>query len=155
MKTENLSEEVTIQEGGVELSGTLAYPSAAHGVVLFAHGSGSSRFSPRNREVARVLNDAGFWTLLFDLLSDEESEDRAKVFDIPLLASRLVLATKWLKQQKRWAGLPIGYFGASTGAGAALWAAADLGKEISAVVSRGAGRIWRSRAFARSRLPRS
>ena len=137
MKKANASEDVRIREDGVELRGTLTYPSAAQGVVLFAHGSGSSRLSPRNQQVSQVLNDAGFWTLLFDLLSEEESEDRAKVFDIPLLSSRLVLATRWLQRQRQWSGLPIGYFGASTGAAAALWAASELGDEIGAVVSRG------------------
>jgi putative phosphoribosyl transferase len=106
-------------------------------VVLFAHGSGSSRNSPRNRFVADVLADAGLGTLLFDLLTPEEEQDRANVFDIGLLAGRLGDATRWLHDQPGLAGARIGYFGASTGAGAALWAAAEPGIDIAAVVSRG------------------
>jgi len=128
-------QSVNIVDGTVRLQGDLIVPSGATGLVLFAHGSGSSRKSPRNQQVAATLNQAGFATLLFDLLSDAESADRNNVFDIPLLAGRLVLATRWAKRTVK--DLPIGYFGASTGGGAALWAAADLGKEISAVVSRG------------------
>ena len=123
--------------GGVVLSGELAGPAAPIGVVVFAHGSGSSRRSPRNLAVARTLNDAGLATLLFDLLTDDEATDRAKVFDIGLLADRLVAATRWLQHDPDVAGYPLGYFGASTGAAAALWAAAELGVDIAAVVSRG------------------
>jgi putative phosphoribosyl transferase len=122
---------------GVTLPGELAGPAAAAGVVVFAHGSGSSRRSPRNLAVARTLNDAGLATLLFDLLTDDEAIDRAKVFDIGLLADRLVAATRWLQHEPEVAGSPVGYFGASTGAAAALWAAAELGTDIAAVVSRG------------------
>jgi putative phosphoribosyl transferase len=104
---------------------------------VFAHGSGSSRHSPRNRYVAEVLNEAGLATLLFDLLSLSEEHDRAYVFDIELLADRLVRVTTWLRDQPDVAGLPVGYFGASTGAAAALWAAADPGADTAAVVSRG------------------
>jgi len=117
--------------------GALIVPPGAKGLVLFAHGSGSGRHSPRNRYVASVLNQAGLGTLLFDLLTDEEELDRSNVFDIELLARRLVDVTAWLRRQPDLAGLPVGYFGASTGAGAALWAASGAGVEIGAVVSRG------------------
>lgn len=115
----------------------LAMPSAAKGVVIFAHGSGSGRLSPRNQYVSRSLNESGFGTLVADLLTEEESLDRTKIFDIPLLAERLVAMTRWVQALPEAQGLPISYFGASTGAGAALWAAGELGSEISAVVSRG------------------
>jgi len=129
--------EVEIPADAVTLPGILGMPKGATGVVLFAHGSGSGRFSPRNQFVARVLQEAGFGTLLLDLLTVSESEDRRCVFDIALLARRLLAATEWTRQQADLKGLPIGYFGASTGAGAALVAAAHEGKQISAVVSRG------------------
>ena len=112
-------------------------PGRAAGIVVFAHGSGSSRHSPRNRYVAAVLNQAGLGTLLFDLLTPAEEVDRANVFDIGLLARRLAGVTGWLRAQPGAAGLPVGYFGASTGAAAALWAAAEPGAGIAAVVSRG------------------
>jgi predicted phosphoribosyltransferase/dienelactone hydrolase len=126
---------VVIPIGGVRLEGDLTLPAAARAVVLFAHGSGSSRKSPRNRQVARTLNAGGLGTLLFDLLTPDEAEDREKVFDIDLLAERLAAATAWLSRETK--GLQIGYFGASTGAAAALEAAAKLGDGIAAVVSRG------------------
>jgi putative phosphoribosyl transferase len=126
-----------IEVGGVRLAGDLAVPASPVGVVVFAHGSGSSRHSPRNRWVAGALNQAGLATLLLDLLTPEEELDRAKVFDIGLLAQRLVGSTRWLGGQPQVGRLPVGYFGASTGAGAALWAAAELGGQIAAVVSRG------------------
>jgi putative phosphoribosyl transferase len=107
------------------------------GAVVFAHGSGSSRLSPRNVQVARHLNENRLETLLFDLLTPEEELDRGNVFDIPLLVDRLETATSWLRRRPEALGLPIGFFGASTGAAAALWAAAELGHEIRAVVSRG------------------
>jgi pimeloyl-ACP methyl ester carboxylesterase len=116
------------------MSGDLIVPDAAQGLVVFVHGSGSSRHSPRNRYVAGALNEAGLGTLLFDLLTPEEEADRANVFDIPLLAGRLLERTG---QARESAGLPIGYFGASTGAAAALWAAAEPGNAITAIVSRG------------------
>jgi putative phosphoribosyl transferase len=106
-------------------------------VVVFAHGSGSSRLSPRNLEVARSLNHGGLATVLFDLLTAEEERDRANVFDIELLAARLVGATAWVRRRADVGTLPVSYFGASTGAAAALWAAAELPGEIAAVVSRG------------------
>jgi dienelactone hydrolase len=125
----------------VNLSGDLTVPDAATGIVLFAHGSGSSRKSPRNRYVARVLEQGGLGTLLFDLLTPEEEavdlRTRHLRFDIPLLSSRLIGATDWLARQADWAGLPIGYFGASTGAAAALIAAARRPELVGAVVSRG------------------
>lgn len=185
----NSSREVTIRCQEVALEGTLMVPEQATGLVIFAHGSGSSRHSPRNQFVARSLNDRGFATLLMDLLTEEESADRRNVFDIGLLGRRVVEVTQWVvreglgfeacglgRQQPRsgqdslspWeragvrvrpatdqespdsrlspevsspkpqaSALPIGYFGASTGAGAALVAAAELGDQIKAVVSRG------------------
>jgi putative phosphoribosyl transferase len=130
--------EVRVPAGaGVELLGDLVLPESAQGLVVFAHGSGSSRHSPRNRQVARALNERRLATLLLDLLTIDEELDRANVFDIALLADRLVAATRWAQREPQIASLPVGYFGASTGAGAALWAAAELGEEIGAVVSRG------------------
>lgn len=128
-------EEVTA--GPVRLGGHLTVPEQPTGVVVFAHGSGSSRHSPRNRFVANALNQAGLATLLFDLLTPAEEHDRANVFDIELLADRLAGVTGWLRDQSEVAGLRVGYFGASTGAAAALWAAANPGAAIAAVVSRG------------------
>jgi putative phosphoribosyl transferase len=122
---------------GVALVGDLRLPDAAAGLVIFAHGSGSSRHSPRNRQVAEALNEAGFATLLFDLLTGEEERDRANVFDIGLLAQRLLVVTRWAQEDDDLEHLPISYFGASTGAGAALRAAAQIGGDIRAVVSRG------------------
>lgn len=127
---------IPLEHGG-ELVGDLALPAAAAALVVFAHGSGSSRHSARNRQVARWLNERRFATLLLDLLTMEEELDRANVFDIGLLAHRLVAATEWKRGQPALAALSTGYFGASTGAGAALCAAADLGDEVGAVVSRG------------------
>ncbi|WP_292993685.1 dienelactone hydrolase family protein [Nitrosomonas sp.] len=128
---------VKIPAGSVELSGELILPSAASGVVLFAHGSGSSRFSPRNTFVANVLQQQGIGTLLFDLLTRAEDQDYAMRFDIDLLTRRLLAATAWLQANPEAKALRIGYFGASTGAAAALQAAAEMGSEIAAVVSRG------------------
>jgi dienelactone hydrolase len=120
------------------LEGTLAVPAgAACGLVLFAHGSGSSRLSPRNAAVAAALRGAGLATLLFDLLSEAEAADRANIFDIPLLGGRLASATAWTRAEPRTNALPIGYFGASTGAAAALVAAARPDMTVGAVVSRG------------------
>jgi putative phosphoribosyl transferase len=121
----------------LDLEGILGLPAgSARGLVLFAHGSGSGRLSPRNTYVADALREAGLATLLFDLLSEDESVDRANVFDIPLLADRLVAATQWAQAAEATRILPIGYFGASTGAAAALVAAARL-STIAAIVSRG------------------
>ncbi len=130
-------EEIQVTAGQVSVAGHLTIPQRAKGAVVFAHGSGSSRHSPRNRYVAEVLNNAGFATVLFDLLTPEEEGNRANVFDIALLASRLVYVTAWLASQPDTASLPVGYFGASTGAGAALAAAAHPGVKVAAVVSRG------------------
>jgi putative phosphoribosyl transferase len=128
----------TVQIPPFRLEGSLGLPaSPATGLVLFAHGSGSSRHSPRNNFVADALRQAGLATLLFDLLSETEAEDRVNVFDIGLLANRLVAATAWARSFAKTRSLPIGYFGASTGAAAALVAAAQLGDGIGAVVSRG------------------
>ncbi|MFI7300966.1 phosphoribosyltransferase family protein [Streptomyces sp. NPDC050121] len=129
--------EADVQAGATVLRGQLTVPEGATGVVLFAHGSGSSRHSPRNRFVAAGLNRAGLGTLLFDLLTEEEEIDRANVFDTGLLARRLADATGWLRGQPETEGLAVGYFGASTGAAAALWAAGEPGARIAAVVSRG------------------
>jgi putative phosphoribosyl transferase len=129
--------EVVIAAGPARLTGHLSTPGGGAGMVVFAHGSGSSRSSPRNRFVAGVLATAGLGTLLFDLLTAEEEQDRANVFNIGLLASRLGAVTRWMQGQPGLAGVPIGYFGASTGAAAALWAAAEPGGEVAAVVSRG------------------
>ncbi|MFD0257096.1 phosphoribosyltransferase family protein [Kitasatospora indigofera] len=129
--------EVTVLADGSRLGGRLTVPDGATGVVVFAHGSGSSRHSPRNRFVADVLNRAGLATLLFDLLTEAEEPDRQKVFDVALLGGRLAQVTDRLTYE-RWAvGLPFGYFGASTGAAAALWAAGQDGAQPAAVVSRG------------------
>jgi len=121
----------------VRLPGDLTIPAGAAGLVVFAHGSGSGRHSPRNRAVARALNDAGLGTLLLDLLTPAEEGDRANVFDIPLLAARLGGATAWSLDDEDARGLPVGFFGASTGAGAAVWAAAEPGSPVRAIVSRG------------------
>jgi putative phosphoribosyl transferase len=129
--------EVVIAAGSARLPGDLSTPGGGAGMVLFAHGSGSGRRSPRNRFVADVLATAGLGTLLFDLLTAEEERDRANVFDIGLLAGRLGAATRWMHEQPGLAGARVGYFGASTGAAAALWAAAEPGGEVAAVVSRG------------------
>lgn len=129
--------EVTVAAGQVHLAGQLTLPAAAPGIVLFAHGSGSSRHSPRNRYVAEVLSQAGLGTLLLDLLTPAEELDRANVFDIGLLGPRLVGATHWLTDELGSDVPPIGYFGASTGAAAALVAATDPGVDVDAVVSRG------------------
>jgi len=121
----------------IGLPGTLNVPRSAYALVVFAHGSGSSRLSPRNRAVASALNRRGIATLLFDLLTPAEEADRSNVFNIPLLASRLVDAVNWIDGQTFLARLPLGLFGASTGAAAALVAAANLPHRVGAVVSRG------------------
>lgn len=121
----------------IGLAGTLNVPRNAYALVAFAHGSGSSRLSPRNRVVASALNDRGIATLLFDLLTPAEEADRTNVFNVPLLAVRLVDAVNWLDGQPSVARLPLGLFGASTGAAAALVAAANLPDRVGAVVSRG------------------
>lgn len=132
-----IDRQVDVIAGPLLLSGHLTIPAKAEGMVIFAHGSGSSRHSRRNRRVAETLTEAGLGTLLFDLLTPHEELNHTYVFDIELLAERLVGATKWLVSQLGTANYPIGFFGASTGAAAALWAAADLGSDVNAVVSRG------------------
>ncbi len=129
------SREISIPPIG--LRGTLTAPRNVHALVVFAHGSGSSRLSPRNRAVADALNTGGMATLLFDLLTTTEEADRRTVFNIHLLADRLVTAVNWLNEEPYLAALPLGLFGASTGAAAALVAAANLPQRIGAVVSRG------------------
>ncbi|OJY51984.1 phosphoribosyltransferase family protein [Pseudonocardia sp. 73-21] len=129
--------DVEVAVPGRSLHGHLTVPEGPLGVVVFAHGSGSGRLSPRNRRVAAVLQRAGLATLLLDLLSPREERDRANVFDVDLLAVRLAGATAWVRRQPGCEGLPVALFGASTGAAAALWAAADPDADIAAVVSRG------------------
>jgi len=132
---------VRVPVGGAFLNGDLSRPAKAQGLVVFAHGSGSSRLSPRNQYVARVLEGRGLATLLIDLLTPHEEaideQTRHLRFDIPLLAGRLVAIVEWLKHQTDTASLPIGLFGASTGGGAALMAAAARPQHVGAVVSRG------------------
>ena len=142
-----------VSVGPHRLKGFLAVPSSLKGLIIFAHGSGSGRFSPRNNHVAGALQDAGFATLLLDLLTPEEEGYRPNVFDIPLLASRLVEATDWAEGTASLHGVPIGYFGASTGAGAALLAAAQADGRIRAVVSRGGRPDLAGAALARVKAP--
>lgn len=129
--------QVSITGDGISLDGILGLPEQPRGVIAFAHGSGSGRFSPRNQFVARRLEEGGLATLLLDLLAPDEADDRRKVFDIDLLADRLLLAQSWLQTHARTKQLRAGYFGASTGAGAALQAAARQPETVGAVVSRG------------------
>src|SRR5690606_37015675 len=128
--------DVVVDAGGVELPGRLTVPTGATGLVIFAHGSGSSRLSPRNQQVAATLQDAGRGTLRFDVLKPVEAEDRANGFDIELLASRMEAAISWAGGRDT-GKLPIGLFGASTGAAAALWASTEPGVKVNAIVSRG------------------
>jgi len=137
----------------VRLNGILALPVPSRAVVVFAHGSGSSRLSPRNTYVATALNQAGLATLLFDLLTEEEAVDRANVFDIPLLAHRLEMAGDWAASDERTRHLPVGYFGASTGAAAALVAASAARGNVFAVVSRGGRPDLAMGALDRVRAP--
>lgn len=132
-----LRKSVSIPADHLSLEGELALPDGSSSVVLFAHGSGSSRFSPRNNYVASVLQQAGIGTLLFDLLTHEEDRDYETRFDIKLLTRRLLAATAWIREYPATHAFRLGYFGASTGAAAALQAAARLGSGIAAVVSRG------------------
>jgi putative phosphoribosyl transferase len=133
--------QVEVRTSDALLGGELAVPETAHGLVVFVHGSGSSRHSPRNQFVARSLQECGLATLLFDLLTEKEEQEEVYTrhlrFDVGMLARRLLDATEWLRDQEEAQGVPIGYFGSSTGAAAGLIAAAELGKEIAAVVSRG------------------
>lgn len=130
-------QSISIPAGHVSLEGELILPPSTNSVVLFAHGSGSSRFSPRNTYVAKVLHHHGIGTLLFDLLTSEEDRNYETRFDITLLTQRLLAATEWLQTNPATQALHVGYFGASTGAAAALQAAAKMGGKIAAVVSRG------------------
>jgi pimeloyl-ACP methyl ester carboxylesterase len=143
----------TLRLPAVGTEGALSLPGGARGIVLFAHGSGSSRFSPRNTYVAAALQKAGMATFLFDLLTAEEAADRAKVFDIPLLAERLLLASEAIRQDSATRALALGYFGASTGAGAALAAAAGARFPVGAVVSRGGRPDLAGPALARVQAP--
>jgi dienelactone hydrolase len=147
------SHEVSV--GSLGLPGTLQIPHGAFSLIIFAHGSGSSRSSPRNRMVADALNKAGMATLLFDLLKPEEepAHHRAKVFDIPLLSQRLSEAVEWADENTPLSNIPIGLFGASTGAAAALTVAADSPDRIGAVVSRGGRPDLAADALAAVRAP--
>ena len=131
------NEEVVVAAGRVRLAGRLTVPAQARGVVVFAHGSGSSRHSPRNRHVAELLQRSGFATLLMDLLDEGEDATRDAVFDIERLAARLTAAGDWVRGEPECRGLPMGWFGASTGAAAALRAAAEPQAGVAAIVSRG------------------
>ncbi|RQG95480.1 dienelactone hydrolase family protein [Natrarchaeobius chitinivorans] len=144
---------VTIPVDGVELEGSLEVPPDAAGVVVFAHGSGSSRKSPRNNYVADVIRRRGLGTLLFDLLTEVEDRDRENRFDIPLLTDRLVAVTEWLRSREDTREVPVGYFGSSTGAAAALRAAARFGNDVDAVVSRGGRVDMASEALEAVRAP--
>jgi putative phosphoribosyl transferase len=144
---------VRIPAGKRWLEGILSVPDRARGVVAFAHGSGSGRFSPRNQFVAQVLQEAGLATLLLDLLEESEADDRRKVFDIGLLAERLSYAAAWLRDEPQTQALRLGYFGASTGAGAALVAAARQPEAVTAIVSRGGRPDLAGAALARVTAP--
>jgi len=146
--------EVVLNIGGARLPGSLVIPERASGLVVFAHGSGSSRHSPRNRFVAAALNRAGLGTLLADLLTGEEELSRSYVFNVPLLAARLAGITGWLRSEPATAAIPLGYFGASTGAAAALWAAgASPPLPVAAIVSRGGRPDLAGRRLAQVRAP--
>jgi len=148
---------VSVSVDSVTLEGTLSVPTSARGVVLFAHGSGSSRHSPRNRYVADLLNEGGLATLLIDLLTASEQEVDMQTaqlrFDIAFLAKRLVVITEWLHRHREVSGLEIGHFGASTGAGAALVAAAEIPRLVRAVVSRGGRPDLAGSALERVEVP--
>jgi len=153
VKETGFHELVAIPVDGVKLEGMLIVPERASGVVLFVHGSGSSRLSPRNSFVAGNLNDAGYGTLLMDLLTKQEDAQYENRFDIDLLTWRLERATQWIMEQPHCTSLEIGYFGASTGAAAALNAAATFGSTIGAVVSRGGRPDLAAEALANVRSP--
>jgi putative phosphoribosyl transferase len=139
--------------GSQQLEGILTVPEPAIGLVIFAHGSGSSRLSPRNTYVAERLQERGIATLLFDLLTEEEADDRRNVFHVPLLASRLEEALVWSREDPDTAALPVGLFGASTGSSAALVTAAQNPSEIAAIVSRGGRPDMAGEAIAQIRAP--
>jgi putative phosphoribosyl transferase len=144
---------IPVERVADRLHGDLVIPPDALGLVVFAHGSGSSRHSPRNRHVAEMLNHSGFATLLMDLLTTEEELDRRNVFDVALLGERLLSATRWARAQPELRGLHVGYFGASTGAAAALWAAAEGSDAVDAIVSRGGRPDLAGRRLAHVRAP--
>lgn len=144
--------EIRVPAGRVDLAADLSLPENVTGLVLFAHGSGSSRLSPRNAAVAEVLRQSGLATLLFDLLTEAEADDRGNVFDIALLAGRLARAATWAQTYSAVRGLPLGFFGASTGAAAALVAAADR-PDVRAIVSRGGRPDLADDALARVAAP--
>jgi len=148
-----LEREVEVPAGTTTLRGILGLPPDAKGIVAFAHGSGSGRLSPRNNAVAHVLQDAGLATLLVDLLEEREAEDRRLVFDIELLAGRLLDCAAWLRSVATTSALPLGYFGASTGGGAALVAAAGSASTARAVVSRGGRPDLAGSSLIRVRAP--
>ena len=156
-KSATTTTEVLIAAGTVNLQGDLSLPRRATGIVIFAHGSGSSRLSSRNQTVAQFINEENLGTLLFDLLTPEEEEIDARThhlrFEISLLAQRLVDATRWVKNQPELQDLKVGYFGASTGGAAALVAAAELGDIVTAVVSRGGRPDLAGAALARVQPP--
>ena len=143
--------DILIDLDNASLEGSLSIPDAPKGIVLFSHGSGSSRYSPRNRMVAGVLQQEGFATFLFDLLTPQEDEDPRARFDIPLLTDRLTAVVQWTTEQPSLSALPLGLFGASTGAASALGTAAELPEVVKAVVSRGGRPIWRRRYSHRFR----
>lgn len=157
VKKAQIQREVQIERGSATLSGILNVPPEARGIVIFAHGSGSSRLSSRNQMVAKFFNDSNTATLLFDLLTPKEEEidnlTRALRFNIPFLAERLMAATEWVQKLPETHHLTIGYFGASTGASAALIAAAELKGQISAVVSRGGRPDLAGQALSHIRCP--
>jgi len=150
---ETAQDEQLASIGSKRLEGILVVPADASGLVIFAHGSGSSRLSPRNSFVANALNDRGLATLLFDLLTEQEAADRANVFDIPLLGARVADAVQWARDSERTRSLKIGLFGASTGAAAALVAAEQMPEAVSAVVSRGGRPDLAHDALAQVRAP--
>jgi putative phosphoribosyl transferase len=157
MPTDQSAQAVQVLVSGAQLAGDLVVPSGARGVVLFAHGSGSSRHSPRNQQVATGLHDAGLGTLLMDLLTEDEeridAQTRELRFDIPLLAGRLTDAADWLETSEAAAGLPLATFGASTGAAAALITAAERPDRVRAVISRGGRPDLAGEALGRVRAP--
>lgn len=141
MSSRKQTQDVIVNAGDVNLEGNLTIPDSAKALVVFVHGSGSSRFSPRNQYVARTLNQAGLATLLFDLLTEDENQidqlTRELRFNIEMLSERTIAAIDWIAEQSELRGLPIGLFGASTGAAAALNAASERPKQVATVVSRG------------------
>jgi putative phosphoribosyl transferase len=145
--------DVVVPVGPVALPGRLTVPADAREIVVFVHGSGSSRFSPRNRAVAVELNRAGLATFLFDLLTPQEETDRANVFDVALLARRLAEVSRWLRRLPAVDSLPMAYFGASTGAAAALWASTEPDNDIASIVSRGGRPDLAAERLAAARAP--